>query len=251
MESSLPGQDHRLGETMPGTTTTPQVTVLHRDEHFIAVDKPSGVVVHHGWGREGRSLVGLVRDLVDHAKIRGVHRLDRGTSGVIVFGLSLDATRRLAEDMQAGEWEKRYVALVRGVAPEAITVDYAIQRKKGGERVPARTHFRRLATAETTPRHTSLVEAILETGRLHQVRRHIRHIDHPVIGDANYGDNRLNRAIAAEYELGRLALHAVSLTLPHPVTGARMVLTAPPPPDLMEPLLRMGYEEAAIRALRE
>ncbi len=226
--------------------TTPHVTVLYRDEHFIAVDKPSGVVVHHGWGREGRSLVGLVRDLLDHAKLRGVHRLDRGTSGVIVFGLTQGATRRLAEDMQAGLWEKRYVALVRGDAPEAVTVDYPIQRKKGGERVPARTHFRRLATAETRPRHTSLVEAILETGRLHQVRRHIRHIDHPVIGDANYGDNRVNRALAAEYDLQRLALHAISLRLPHPITGDPMVLTTPAPPDLMEPLLRMGYERSDL-----
>ncbi len=226
--------------------TTPHVTILHRDEHLIAVDKPSGVVVHHGWGREGRSLVGLVRDLVDHIQVRGVHRLDRGTSGVIVFGLTQAATRRLAEDMQAGLWEKRYVALVRGEAPEAVTVDYPIQRKKGGERVPAVTHFRRLAVAETRPRRTSLVEAILETGRLHQVRRHIRHIDHPVIGDANYGDNRVNRALAAEYDLQRLALHAISLRLPHPVSGEPMVLHAPPPPDLMEPLLRMGYARSDL-----
>lgn len=220
----------------------PYPTILHRDEHLIAVDKPSGVVVHHGWGREGRSLVGLVRDLVDHAQVRGVHRLDRGTSGVIVFGLSLDATRLLAEDMRAGRWEKRYVALVRGTAPEAVTVDHAIQRKRGGERVPARTHFRRLATAETRPRATSLVEAILETGRLHQVRRHIRHIDHPVIGDANYGDNKVNRALAEAYDLRRLALHATSLTLPHPVTREDLVLTAPIPEDLGGPLRRMGYD---------
>jgi tRNA pseudouridine65 synthase len=217
-------------------------TILYQDEHLIAVDKPSGVVVHHGWGREGRSLVGLVRDLVDHVQVRGVHRLDRGTSGVIVFGMSLDATRLLAEDMRAGRWEKRYLGLVRGVAPEVITVDYPIQRKRGGERVPARTRFRRVATAETEPRHTSLVEAILETGRLHQVRRHIRHINHPVIGDANYGDNKLNRALAEAYDLHRLALHAVSLALPHPITRLPLALSAPIPADLGDPLRRMGYD---------
>ena len=218
--------------------------VLFRDEHFIAVDKPSGVVVHHGWGRDGRSLVGLVRDLVNGRQVRGVHRLDRGTSGVIVFGLTLDGTRRLAEDMQRGLWEKRYLALVRGVAPETETLDYPIPRKKGGERVPARTRFRRVAVGETSPRHTSIVEAILETGRLHQVRRHIRHMGHPVIGDANYGDNRVNRALAEEYDLRRLALHAASLALPHPMTGEPMMLIAPIPSDLLEPLLRMGYDPA-------
>jgi len=222
--------------------------ILFQDEHLIAVDKPSGVVVHHGWARDGRSLVGMVRDRVDGRQVRGVHRLDRGTSGVVVFGLTLEATRRLAEDMQAGCWVKRYLALVRGVAPETATVDHPIPRAKDGERVPARTRFRRLAAQETQPRHTSLVEAILETGRLHQVRRHIRHIDHPVIGDANYGDNKVNRALAAEYDLRRLALHAASLTLPHPISGEPLTLTAAPPPDLRDPLLRMGYDPSIFDA---
>ncbi|MFH1529428.1 MAG: pseudouridine synthase [Pseudomonadota bacterium] len=221
--------------------------ILYQDEHLIAVDKPSGVVVHHGWARDGRSLVGMVRDRVDGRQVRGVHRLDRGTSGVVVFGLTLEATRRLAEDMQAGLWEKRYLALVRGVAPEAVTVDHPIPRTAGGERVPARTRLRRVATAETCPRQTSLVEALLDTGRLHQVRRHIRHIGHPVIGDANYGDNKVNRALAETYDLRRLALHAVSLALPHPISGEPLALSAPLPPDLLQPLLRMGYDPSLFR----
>jgi len=168
---------------------------------------------------------------------------------VVVLGLTLDATRRLAEDMRAGRWVKRYLALVRGIAPEAATVDHPIPRTRGGERVPALTRFRRLATAETSPRHTSLVEAILETGRLHQIRRHMKHLFHPVIGDANYGDNKLNRALAEAYDLRRLALHAVSLSLPHPVTGEALDLIAPLPADLLEPLLRMGYEKSGLKPL--
>ena len=148
--------------------------------------------------------------------------------------------------MQAGKWEKRYLALVRGVAPEEVRVDHPIPRTRGGERVPACTRFRRLAAAETRPRHTSLVEAWLETGRLHQVRRHIRHVNHPVIGDANYGDNKVNRAIREEYDLRRLALHAASLVLPHPITGETLNLAAPMPPDLREPLVRMGYGDSQM-----
>ena len=148
----------------------------------------------------------------------------------------------MGDGFEDGTVEKRYLALVRGVAPDEGRIDQPIPRRENGPRVPALTEFRRVAQAPTEPRHVSLVEAIPRTGRLHQVRRHLKHIDHHVIGDANYGKGAVNRALAERYGLRRMALHATSLTFRHPVGGHDETVTAPLPSDLAEPLARMGFD---------
>ncbi len=215
--------------------------ILHRDESLLVLDKPSGLLVHRGWGRDRVTLVDQVRELLGGGAVHPVQRLDRGTSGVIAFALDPDAARRLGEATEADGLRKEYCALVRGTPPERITVDHPIPRRPKGPRVEAVTEVETLYTVEAQPRHLSWVKARLCHGRLHQVRRHLKHLSHPVIGDANYGKGPLNRAVAARYGLERLALHASRLNLPHPETGERCVFTAPVPEDLRTPLGRMGF----------
>lgn len=217
--------------------------VLFHDDRLLAVDKPSGLLVHRGWGDDRVTALQLARRIAGR-RVFPVHRLDRGTSGVLAFALDGEAARRLGEAFAGGEVAKVYVALVRGRAPESVLVDHPIPRSEGGPRVPAVTAVRRLAVVELEPRRVySLVEARPATGRLHQVRRHLKHLSLPVIGDVEYGKGEHNRFFRERFGLHRLALHAASLDLPHPATGERLRLAAPLPADLAATLAALGITD--------
>ncbi len=220
--------------------------ILHRDERFLAVAKPSGMLVHRGWGRADVVLVDLVRELLDVDVVHPVHRLDRGTSGVVLFALDPEAAKFVSYQFDRGFVRKRYLALVRGELAAELTIDHPIPRRPDGPRVPAVTHVRRLAVAETTPRHVSLVLAKPQTGRFHQIRRHLKHISFHVIGDTTYGKGKINRAMTNRYGLQRLALHATSLEVRHPDSNEDLRFEAPLPDDLTGPLERMGFDLAAL-----
>ena len=222
--------------------------VLLRREEVLVMDKPSGWVVHRGWARDGPVLVDVVRGLADVSSVHPIGRLDRGASGVVLFALRREAARTLHECLERRAVAKRYLALVRGQAPEGGTIDHPLPRREGGPRVSASSTFRRLAIAETEPRTVSLVEVVPHSGRLHQIRRHLKHIDHPLIGDANYGKGQLNRALAERYGLRRLALHAHVVRFPDPASREVAVVHAPTPPDLAEPLEAMGVDLAEVAA---
>ena len=215
--------DHLRAGPVPGHPEAPGpgLNVLYQDDVLLAVNKPSGLLVHRGWGRDETVLVDQVREALGVPVVHPLHRLDRQTSGVVLFALNPDVAARMGDAFESGAVEKRYLALVRGVAPDQGRIDHPLPRREGGPRVPAVTEFRRLAEAATEPRHVSVVEAIPRTGRLHQVRRHLKHIDHHVIGDANYGKGAVNRALAERYGLGRMALHAARLTFRAPGDGGR------------------------------
>ncbi len=218
------------------------VDLLYTDDDLLAVNKPSGQVVHRWRGRAEKTLVDDVRAYLQVGTVYPVHRLDRGTSGVVLFARSGELAAVLNDRFAAGEVHKTYLALVRGVPPPAGEIDHPISRRDGGPRVEARTDFRLLASRDLEPRTLSLVEARPRSGRLHQVRRHLKHISHPVIGDANYGNGALNRAVAAAYGLRRLALHASRLALTHPRRDRELVIEAPLPSSLSASLERMGFE---------
>jgi tRNA pseudouridine65 synthase len=171
-----------------------------------------------------------------------VHRLDRGTSGVLVFALTKEIAARVAAAFATGAIDKRYIALTRGIVAEAGVIDHPIAKLSGGERKPARTEFVRLSTFE----RYSLVQARPLTGRLHQLRRHFKHHSHPIIGDTRYGDGVHNRMFRERFGLHRLALHAASLTLHHPGSGEPLALRAPLPDDLAGPLRAMELDTAAL-----
>ncbi len=220
------------------------LSIIFEDDALLVVDKPSGLIVHRGMARDDVTMVDLVRDYLD-APARPAHRLDRQTSGVLLFAKSSEAAAALRDAFDAGAVDKTYLALVRGVPKTAGGhIDHPIPRSEGGERVEAQTDWELIESAATEPRHVSLVRAHPRTGRFHQVRRHLKHIDHPILGDANYGKGKLNRAFREKYGLERLALHAAELVCVHPRTGESCNFTASVPADLAEPLSRMGLEVA-------
>jgi len=214
------------------------LTLLHRDDRLAAFAKPSGMLVHRGWGDDAVVALDLAREAIG-TRVHPVHRLDRATSGVLLFALDPACAAALGRMFEASAVQKEYLALVRGVPAEAGVIDSPVPRTEGGPRVPAVTAFRRRATID----RWSLVEARPETGRLHQIRRHLKHIGHPIVGDVNYGKGDVNRLFRERFGLHRLALHASRVALAHPITGARLVIAAPLPDDLRLPLLRMGFGE--------
>ncbi len=196
--------------------------ILYRDESCVVVAKPSGMIVHRGWANDDHDLMRLTRDALGRY-VYPLHRLDRGASGAVLFALDEHAARTLNRAFAAGEIDKRYLALTRGHPPEEGLIDYAIPRAPGEERVPAQTEFRRLGTFE----RYALVLALPRTGRLHQIRRHLKHLSCPLIGDVRYGKGEHNRLFRERYALDRLALHAAALRFTHPVTEARITVRAP------------------------
>jgi len=213
--------------------------VLYRDDSIVLVNKPSGLLVHRGWDNDRDVLMTRVRDTLG-AWVYPVHRLDRAASGVVLFALSSEVARVLCDAFERKEVGKRYLALVRGVPPETVTIDHPIPRRPNGPRVDAVTDVRRL---EVFGRY-ALVEAQPRTGRLHQIRRHLKHISCPLIGDVRYGKGEHNRLFRERYGLHRLALHAAELRFAHPVTGDEVVASAPLPDDLRLPLERLRDDSA-------
>jgi tRNA pseudouridine65 synthase len=200
------------------------IHILHRDARCVAVDKPSGVATHRGWADDDDALLQLVRDTVG-VYVYPIHRLDRGASGVTLFALDRDAARAFSDAWVNAD--KRYLAITRGHPPEHLVIDHAIPKAPGLERVPAKTEVWR---RETFGRY-ALVEARPHTGRLHQIRRHLKHISCPLIGDVRYGKGEHNRLWRDRFALHRLALHCTSLRVTHPDIG-ELAVQCPLAPDL-------------------
>lgn len=215
-------------------------SLVYEDERLVVVDKPSGLMTHRGFGERGPALLQHVRE--QHGWVHPVHRLDRPTSGLVAFARDPAAARDLARQFRLGLPRKRYLAWVRGKPGEFGILDYPVPRTKDGPRVPARTSLCRLLFHAGY----SVVEAAPATGRYHQIRRHLKHLSAPILGDVRYGDGKRNRAARAELGLHRLALHAFRLVLRHPESGAELDLRSPLPPDYREPLERWRPDVAGF-----
>ncbi len=198
--------------------------IVHRDARCVVVEKPSGIATHRGWDGDDDALLQRVRDEVG-CWVYPVHRLDRGASGLVLFALEPEAAR--AFSLAWPEADKRYLAITRGHPPDHLMVDHPIPRAPGEERVEARTEIWR---RDTFGRY-ALVEARLHTGRLHQIRRHLKHISCPLIGDVRYGKGEHNRRFRTEHALHRLALHCTRLAVAHP-DGSLLAVESPLPADL-------------------
>ena len=236
--------------------------VIYRDEHLVAVNKPSGLLVHRSLidRHETRFALQLVRDQLGQ-HVYPVHRLDKPTSGVLLFGLASDSARRLSAQFAAGTVRKCYLAVVRGHCPEAGRIDHALKEEQdriadrnwqqGRPPQQALTHYRRLATVEIPvaveryPRtRYSLAELRPETGRRHQLRRHLKHIGYPIIGDAKHGKGVHNRAFQQLFDSHRLLLACVEMQFTHPLSQQPIRLVAPPAHDFAALLARFGWTAA-------
>jgi tRNA pseudouridine65 synthase len=210
--------------------------ILYEDDQLIAINKPWGILVHRtGISEDRRFVLQMLREQMGGAYVYVIHRLDRGTSGVLLFAKSSEMASHLGEQFMARSVEKKYWAIVRGHVPEAVTVDYPLTDKESRNiSLPAVTHFRRMDCSEIdmaigykypTARF-SLVECELETGRRHQIRKHLAHLRYPVIGDVRHGDNKQNNFFKQTFEIPRMLLHARSLRIKHPVTGETLHIQA-------------------------
>jgi tRNA pseudouridine65 synthase len=203
--------------------------ILHRDNRCVVVDKPSGVAAHRGWGgheEDDEVLLQMTRDLVG-AYVYPIHRLDRGASGCTLFALDKEAARALTDSWMAHAADKRYLAITRGHPPEHLVLDHPVPKAPGEERVAAITEIWR---REMFGRY-ALVEARPITGRLHQIRRHLKHLACPLIGDVRYGKGEHNRIFRTEHGLSRLALHCTRIAVAHP-DGGELAVEAPLPDDI-------------------
>lgn len=225
------------------------LTILYRDDHYVAIDKPTGMLVHRTHlSDEGPYAVQTLRDQLGQ-HVYPVHRIDRPTSGVLLFALNSDAARRVAAQFEHHTLEKRYLAVVRGFTAEEETIDYPLQEEPHLPQQQALTRYRRLATVTLDipvgrypQARYSLLEVTPQTGRMHQIRKHMHHIFHPIVGDTTHGEGRHNRLFRDHFDSRRLLLFATSLTFQHPYSGERLTIEAPLCERSSELFKRLGWE---------
>lgn len=229
----------------PRPAATPSsIDVLYRDDAIVVVDKPSGLSVHRGDDQGTTFALNLTRNAIGQW-VYPVHRLDRATSGVLVFALASEHARALQASFDTRHVDKTYLALVRGKPPSCGVIDSPMEKREGGPKVDAVTEFETVFMSSVA--RVSLVIARPRTGRRHQIRRHLRRINHPIAGDVNYGKGVENRSYRTQLGLYRLALHARRLSFHHPATGERVAFESAVPADLAAPLRRAGVPEDLLR----
>lgn len=237
------------------------LSILYQDEVLVAVNKPATMLVHRSWldKHETQFVMQTLRDQIGQ-HVFPVHRLDRPTSGVLLFALNSEIAHDLAIQFEQHQVEKTYWAVVRGYLLGQGQIDYALKPRldkiadkfatmdKPAE--PAITDYRHLASTEQpfisckrfqTSRY-SWVELKPKTGRKHQLRRHMTHLFHPIVGDTTYGDTAQNRAILANLGVKRLLLHARSLQFMHPVQQQKITVCADLDADFQRVMDQFGWQ---------
>lgn len=231
--------------------------ILYQDDDLVAIDKPDGVLVHRTRiARDHVFVLQLLRDQVGRF-VYPVHRLDRPTSGVLLFALSSEMAAGLVEAFTTRAVDKRYLAVLRGHVELAGRIEHALREEGEEEDGPLRdavTVYTRIAAAELpfsvgdhSVARCCLVEAHPETGRMHQLRRHFKHLSHPVIGDTQHGDGRYNRLFREQFHLHRLLLHAWRMSVPHPRTGVLLQLEAAPSEEFRALFGKLGWTDSFAR----
>ncbi len=244
--------------------------ILYQDEHLVAVNKPAGLLVHRTNldRHETENAMHIVRNQLGQW-VYPFHRLDKATSGVLLFALDKETARRMTQSFTDGTVGKSYLAVVRGFTEEFERIDHPLKDqwdrmidqnadrdKPGKESV---TEYRRLAAVElpypvgryATARY-SLIKASPLTGRNHQIRRHLKHIFHPVIGDTAFGDGKHNDFFRKQFDCHRLLLHAREIEFVHPYAGLLLTIEAPLDNvfnDLLEALQWQNLDATGSRAI--
>ena len=235
--------------------------ILYQDEHLVAINKPSGLLTHRSMidRHETRFALQMVRDQTGR-RVWAPHRLDKGTSGVLLFAFSQEWAAGLGRQFEDGSVGKRYLAVVRGHPEAEGIIDHPLSRQRDdyewrGEAMseaaqPAVTRYRRLAVTElpiAVDRYPTSRYALLDleplTGRKHQLRRHLKHLAHPIIGDSTYGKGRHNRMFAEQFGCHRLLLACTKLAFSHPVDNRAMNIKAPVSDDFAALLAQLGWAD--------
>ncbi len=210
------------------------VKILFQDEHYIAVDKPSGLLVHpyKKETNEKENLMKLVKERTGHY-LYPIHRIDRPVSGIVIFGLSSEATSKINSIWHNESTSKKYIALARGEVCEMI-IDFPLNNDKK-QKQDALTYISPLSLL---PKAT-LLSAKISTGRKHQIRRHLSRRMHQVIGDTAHGKGKINQFYRDTYNLQRIFLHASKLEFVHPYNNQKISIFSPMPTELREVLTKI------------
>lgn len=211
-----------------------QYDILYEDAHLIAVSKPAGIFVHRS-SLDPKATVFMVQEVrnIVGAKVYPVHRLDRKTSGVLLMCKSKEIQSEINHMFKDKKIDKKYLAIVRGFTDDTYRIEYPVMSDKGKlqEAITIINTIEQIEIQETSGKFPtsrySLVEAIPLTGRMHQIRKHLSHIFHPIIGDRPHGCNKQNRFFLQRFGLTDMMLHAYSIAFLHPVTHELVTIKAP------------------------
>jgi Pseudouridylate synthases, 23S RNA-specific len=211
--------------------------ILYQDDFLIAVNKPCGLLVHRTSIAEEneRFALQMLRDQTG-CKLFPVHRIDRPTSGVLLFALSSDITKQLQQQLTNGKSHKRYTALIRGWFTEDVTCERQVKNDRGNLQdavtrfIPIKRLELPLATDRYPTARFSVIEVYPITGRWHQIRQHLAQLRHYIINDRVHGDGKQNRIFTEKLEIREMFLHARSLRIQHPITQTDLHIEAPFPP---------------------
>lgn len=222
--------------------------ILFRDDHLIAINKPHGLLVHRSSiaADAEEFALQLLRDQTG-LKVNPAHRLDRKTGGVLLFALNKEVEIAMQQQFMENRVKKKYLAIVRGHTPGTENIDYPL-RKENGTLQEAFTGYVTLKRAELdvpfgahpTSRY-SLIEASPQTGRMHQIRKHMSHVFHPIIGDRTHGCNKQNKLFKDKWIMTTMLLHASQLNFTHPVTGNDVHIEAPLQPEFVRVMDIMNW----------
>lgn len=223
--------------------------ILYQDEDIVAINKPHGLLVHRSSIARDASefALQLLRDQINQT-VYPAHRLDRKTAGILLFSLNKDMDKELQQLFQNQQVDKKYLAILRGHAPEEMHIDYPL-KKDNGVIQEAQTDFKTIAHTElpfpsgkfATSRY-SLVEANPTTGRMHQLRKHFAHIFHPIIGDRPHGCNKQNKFWKDHFEMDTMMLHASEITFIHPKTKDTITIKSSLQPEFKRVLAILNME---------
>jgi tRNA pseudouridine65 synthase len=209
--------------------------ILYQDKHLVAINKPHGLLVHRTKiaNDADEFALQILRDQLGQT-VYPAHRLDRKTGGILLFSLTKEMDQLIQTAFGNQEISKKYLAILRGYAPESGTIDYDLTKDNGTVQ-NAITHYRTLQHVEIPfpqgkfdSARFSLIEAQPETGRFHQLRKHFAHLRHPIIGDRPHGCNKQNKWWKETFEMESMMLHASELEFNHPITKEKITIKAKP-----------------------
>ena len=208
--------------------------IIYQDEHIVVINKPTGLLVHPTRiaADATETAMQLLRDQIG-AWVFPIHRLDRKTSGILIFALNKEIQTQLSKAFKDGLVNKKYIAIVRGYTDDKGIIDYAIKNLDNKIQA-ALTVYKTISKSEIPIAHGkhqtsrySLIELIPRTGRYHQLRKHMAHIFHPIIGDRPHGCNKQNRFLKSEFGLHEMMLHAQEISFEHPISKNNISIEAP------------------------
>lgn len=233
--------------------------ILFEDEYLILINKPAGLLVHRtrqAYGEDENALTTL-RDQIG-SWVSPVHRLDRATSGVLLFAKNAEILPSLKSQFMDRTVEKTYLCIVRGIPEikEAL-INHPLTSERSSKLQEAQTSYKVLAESEipfnSTGRYPtsrySLLEVNLLTGRTHQIRRHLAHIRHYIVGDKKHGDNKQNIFFEKQFGLTNLLLHSLKMSLSHPMTGEKIAVTCPVPEHFSKTMRDLNWQSSEISAV--